>query len=332
MFSEKLTDLTLREKARHATARIIEYAVPPDGPIRPKKFESILFTAAIGLFVGICLALLQEFLDDRINTSVEGEATLGLPSLGSVPSLTATDAHLLPQMQRMDPASESYRILRTNIHFAAIDMPQRTLLITSSAPAEGKTTTAANIAFAMAADGKNVILVDTDLRRPALHTLLSLPARPGLTDVLVGDCELTDAIWNHEEMAGLRVLPCGSLPPNPSEMLGSRAFRTLVERLTEEADLVIFDSPPVMAAADAQILASQMDGTILVVEAGQTRKAAARRSLELLRQGRANLLGAAYNKMRDPEGSGYYAYYTPKQLAQAHVHEPKPPKRLNGDE
>ena len=303
-FSDQLADLTLREKAHHATARVIETAQVPDAPVRPKRVQSMFFAGVIGLFVGLCLALLQEFLDDRINTVADADRVLQLPSLGHVPALSAADAHLLPQMKGLDPASESYRVLRTNIHFATVDAPARTLLVTSSNPGEGKTTTAANLAFAMAMDGKKVILVDTDLRRPSLHKLLDLPPVPGLTDVLLGHSPLAPL----EVMSGLSVLPSGSTPPNPGEILNSRKFRNLVLELTEQAEIVIFDSPPVLVAADAAILASQMDGTIIVVETGATKKASARRTLELLRQARAAVLGVAYNKMRSSDAPGYYYY------------------------
>ena len=179
---------TCGEKAHHATARIIESAEVPDTPIRPKRFQSIVFACLIGLFAGLCLALLQEFLDDRINTVADADRVLKLPSLGHVPALNAADAHLLSQMAQFDPASESYRVLRTNIHFATVDAPARTLLVTSSNPGEGKTTTAANLAFAMAMDGRKVILVDTDLRRPSLHRMLDLTPVPGLTDVPARHC------------------------------------------------------------------------------------------------------------------------------------------------
>lgn len=304
-FTDQLGDLTLREKAHHAAARIIERASVPGVPVRPKRLQSIIFACLIGLFVGICLALLQEFLDDRINSVDEASRVLGLPSLGFVPALSADDARLLPQMKGIDPASESYRVLRTNIQFATLDAPARTLLVTSSNPGEGKTTTAANLAFAMAMDGKRVILVDTDLRRPSLHKLLDLPPLPGLTDVLLGRSPLEP----REVMPGLSVLTAGSTPPNPGELLNSRTFRNLVQELTEQADMVIFDSPPALVGADAVILASQMDGTILVVEAGQTKKAAARRTLQLLTQARATLLGVAYNKMRGQDSLGYYYNY-----------------------
>ncbi len=336
-FSDQLADLNLREKAHHATARIIEAAAVPSAPIRPKRIQSVIFACLIGLFVGLCLALLQEFLDDRINSVADADRVLQLPSLGHVPALSAADAHLLPQMKGLDPASESYRVLRTNIHFATVDAPARTLLVTSSNPGEGKTTTAANLAFAMAMDGKKVILVDTDLRRPSLHKLLDIPALPGLTDVLLGHSPLAP----QEIMSGLSVLTSGSTPPNPGELLNSRKFRNLVSELTERADVVIFDSPPVLVAADAAILASQMDGTIVVVETGVTKKANARRALQLLRQARAILLGTAYNKMRSMDSPGYYYYNyqygTPALLASAadkiarpdQVALPEPPAKEN---
>ena len=303
-FTDQLADLNLREKAHHATARIIEAAQVPSAPVRPKRVQSIFFACLIGLFVGLCLALLQEFLDDRINTVADADRVLQLPSLGHVPALSASDAHLLPQMKGMDPASESYRVLRTNIHFATVDAPARTLLVTSSNPGEGKTTTAANLAFAMAMDGRKVILVDTDLRRPSLHKLLDLLPVPGLTDVLLGHAPLAP----QEVMSGLSVVTAGSTPPNPGELLNSRKFRNLVLELTEQADIVIFDSPPMLVAADAAILASQMDGTIIVVETGSTKKASARRTLAMLRQARATVLGIAYNKMRSQDAPGYYYY------------------------
>ena len=303
-FTDQLNDLNLREKAHHSAARIIEAAQVPNAPVRPKRVQSMIFAALIGLFVGLCLALLQEFLDDRINTVADADRVLQLPSLGYVPALSSADAHLLPQMKGMDPASESYRVLRTNIHFATVDAPARTLLVTSANPGEGKTTTAANLAFAMAMDGKKVILVDTDLRRPSLHKLLDIPAVPGLTDVLLGHAPLQPV----EIMSGLSVLPAGSTPPNPGELLNSRKFRNLVLELTEQADMVIFDSPPALVAADAAILASQMDGTIIVVETGATKKASARRALALLKQARAAVLGVAYNKMRSADAPGYYYY------------------------
>ncbi len=313
-FDGQLADLSLREKARHASAHVIQPAAVPLNPIRPKKALNILFACLIGLFVGICLALLQEFLDDRINTLEDADRLLGLPSLGRVPALTGDGARLLPQMTGANPGSESYRILRTNIHFASIDNPLKTLLVASSSPGEGKTTTAVNLAFAMAMDGKKVILMDSDLRRPTIHKMLGLPAMPGLTDVLAGTAKLDDVLMQHSDMPNLMALGAGTLPPNPSELLGSRAFRTLMETLTTRSDLVVLDSPPVLAAADAQILASQVDGVIMVVETGETRKVAARQTLALLRHARANVLGVAYNKLSGRPGDAYHYNYAAPAL------------------
>jgi len=313
-FDGQLADLSLREKARHASAHVIQPAALPVNPVRPKKALNILFACLIGLFVGICLALLQEFLDDRINTLEDADRLLGLPSLGRVPALTAEGARLLPQMTGANPGSESYRILRTNIHFASIDAPLKTLLVASSSPGEGKTTTAVNLAFAMAMDGKKVILMDSDLRRPTIHKMLGLPAMPGLTDVLAGTAKLDDVLMQHSDMPNLMALSCGTLPPNPSELLGSRAFRGLMETLTAKSDMVVLDSPPVLAAADAQILASQVDGVVMVVETGETRKVAARQTLALLRHARANVLGVAYNKLIARPGDAYYYNYAAPAL------------------
>jgi capsular exopolysaccharide synthesis family protein len=233
---------------------------------------------------------------------------LGAPSLGLIPIISEGEPHLLPEMKGLASAAESYRILRTNIHFSAVDNPVQTLLITSSGPSEGKTTTATNIAFAMALDGKKVILVDTDLRRPSLHKTLKLPVAPGLTDLLLGHSTLADTLQPHEGFPNLSILCSGSTPPNPGELLNSRKFRSLVQELKESCDIVIFDSAPVLVAADSAILASQVDGTLFVVEAGSTKKTTSKRAMQILNQARASILGIAYNKMSSHEGEGYYRY------------------------
>jgi succinoglycan biosynthesis transport protein ExoP len=316
-FSKEQSDLQLRQMAVRPSAHVIQPAVYTAAPVRPKKALNILFSCVIGLFVGLCLALLQEFLDDRINTVEDSDRLLALPSLGFVPALTGSDSHLLPQMQGTQAASESYRVLRTNVNFSSVDAPLRKLLVASSCPGEGKTTTAVNLAFAMVMDGKKVILLDTDLRRPSIHTMLGLPSSPGLTDVLAGQADLNDVLMQHSQVPGLMALTAGTAAPNPSELLNSRTFKALLEQLSEQADMVIMDSPPTLAAADAQILASQADGVVMVVEPGQTKKADAKQSLGLLRHARANVLGIAYNKMKSPTHGSYYYYQNtpPAQLS-----------------
>lgn len=318
-YSKQANDLGLRLEARQPTTQVIQAGLPDRTPVRPRTLLNIIFSGVIGLFVGLCVALLQEFLDDRINTVEDADRLLALPSLGYVPSLPGSDAHLLPQMKDSRGAAESYRVLRTNINFASVDAPLRTLLVTSSTPGEGKTTTAINLAFAMVMDGKKVILLDTDLRRPSIHHLLGLGDIPGLTNVLAGQVDASDVLMQHNTVKGLMAMTAGAAAPNPSELLNSRKFHDLLEHLTQQADMVIMDSPPTLAAADAQILASQADGVVLVIEPGETKKVAAKQTLTLLRHARANVLGVAYNKMKSPPHGHYYYYGTNTAPALDHL-------------
>ena len=309
MFQEKLADLAVREKAHHATATIIDSARVPGEPVRPKRLLDIVAGCILGLFIGICLALLQEQLDDRINSVDDAERLLQLPSLGQVPMVKNGELMLLTETTSFNPVAESYRILRTNINFAAIDSPIKTMAVLSAGPGEGKTSTALNLAIVMAADGRKVILVDTDLRRPTLHKRLEVPALPGVTDVLLGDAEIDDVLVNVEQFPNLSVMTCGLTPPNPSELIGSRKFRQLIDDLSTKADLVIFDTPPVLLAADASVLASQVDGVLCVIETGGTKNNGAKRMVQILRNARANLLGVCYNKITSSSGKHSYYYY-----------------------
>ena len=178
--------------------------------------------------------------------------------------------------------AEAYRTLRTNIEFASLDSPVRTLLVTSSAPGEGKTVTAANLAIVFAQSGRTVILVDADLRKPGVHVIFDLPNTRGLTDLLRHQSISVDAVANSTEQDNLRVVTTGPLPPNPAELLGSKRMRTVVQRLQEEADLVIFDSPPLLAVTDAAVLGSYLDGTLFVIDAAKGRR-------RLVRMGRETL-------------------------------------------
>ena len=193
----------------------------PDSPIRPQKKRDILLACLVGLFAGVCLAILQEALDDRFPSVAEASRLLGLPTLARVPVLTLEERKLISGQQHLSLASESYRSLRANLSFLSIDTPIRTLLVTSASPGEGKSTTAANLALALALDGKKVILVDGDLRRPSLHRRLHLAKAGGMTDVLLGNATLDEVLLEHAQCPGLMVLPGGSKPPNPSEMLNS---------------------------------------------------------------------------------------------------------------
>ncbi len=206
-----------------------------------------------------------------------------------------------PQSQ----AAEAYRTLRTNIQFSSLDRDLRTLLVTSAGPSEGKSTVLANLAITIAESGRRVIAADCDLRRPGLHRLFGLRETPGLTTMLLeGDA---DPPLQTTAVPHLRVLASGPLPPNPAELLASERMAGVISRLAEHADLVLFDSPPVAAVSDAAVLAARVDGVLLVVDAGRTRRDTARQAKEQLERVGARLLGVVLNNVK-PE-RGLYDYH-----------------------
>ncbi|KJE27906.1 tyrosine-protein kinase YwqD [Geobacillus kaustophilus] len=203
--------------------------------------------------------------------------------------------------------SEQYRTIRTNIEFSFIDEPLRSLMVTSSAPSEGKSTTAANLAVVFAQQGKKVLLVDADLRKPTVHYTFRLNNYAGLTSVLTSASSLSSTLQG-TAVENLTVLTAGPIPPNPAELLSSRIMDRLLHELQEMYDLVLFDTPPVLAVTDAQILANKCDGTVLVVASGKTEIAAAAKAKELLEAANAKLVGVVLNQRKQRGGSGYYYY------------------------
>ncbi|MFH1085074.1 MAG: CpsD/CapB family tyrosine-protein kinase [Chloroflexota bacterium] len=193
------------------------------------------------------------------------------------------------------PASEAYRSLRMNLQFAALDRPLRTLLVTSPGQGEGKSTCLANLAVTMAQVEQRVIAVDCDLRRPHLHVLLGLCNEVGFTTMMLDERALQAPPLQATAVNDLRALTSGPLPPRPADLLGSKRMELVIARLLEEADLLLFDAPPLMAAADATVLAAKVDGVLLVVSAGETKREAVQRSIERLRKVNANIVGAVLN-------------------------------------
>jgi non-specific protein-tyrosine kinase len=203
------------------------------------------------------------------------------------------------------PVSEAYRTLRTNLSFSSLDEPIRTLVVTSPAPDEGKSTTVANLAVTMAQGGRSTILVDCDLRRPALHTLFDCQAEPGLTDLLLE--EDGQPALQQTQVDGLRLLSSGPLPPNPADLLGSQKIDQVIESLSGMADVVLFDAPPVIAVTDAAVLGAKVDGVLLVISAGKTRREHAERAKEMLERANVRIVGAALtNAPKDSSIGGYY--------------------------
>jgi capsular exopolysaccharide synthesis family protein len=212
-----------------------------------------------------------------------------------------------PLIALRDPrsaAAEAYRTLRTNIQFSSLDRPLHTLLATSTAPDEGKSTTLANLAITMAQAEQRVILVDCDLRRPTLHTLFDLPNDAGLTSVILSQEDAPPLLTT--AVPGLSLLTSGPLPPRPADILGSRRMEAVIARLRGEADIVLFDTPPVIAVTDAAVLATRVDGVLLVLQAGKTSRDRARQARQILEKVKANIVGVVLNNAQVEREYGYY--------------------------
>lgn len=203
------------------------------------------------------------------------------------------------------PISEAYRALRTNLSFYNLDNPLRSLVVTSAAPDEGKSVAIANLAVTMAQSGRRVILVDCDLRRPSLHQLFNLQANPGFTDIVLADNPTLPL--QKTQVDNLWLLAAGTKPPNPADLLGAKKADQLIARLQEEADIILFDAPPVIAVTDATILGTKVDGVLLVVEAGKTKREHAERAKQMLEKARVRIIGAALtNAPKDSVANSYY--------------------------
>jgi succinoglycan biosynthesis transport protein ExoP len=301
-------DLAVRQQARRQTNRIIERAGVPGDPVRPKKATNILLSIALATCLGLAVAFLQEYLDDRVNSPEDADRAAHLPLLGHVPAIPEQEPTVVTNLPARSHVAEAYRTLRSSIGFAAVDGDVRTLMVTSPAKGEGKTVTSLNLAIAMALDGKQVLLVDADLRRPNIHKQLRLPQGPGLTDVLVGQ-QQPEQVLRPTEVAGLRVMTSGPIPPNPAELLNSQPMDRIIEQLRDMADIVVFDTAPCIPVSDSIVLSSKLDGVILVVHAGETKKAAVKHTRELLDRARARTLGIVFNRVPQRKGGYYYYYY-----------------------
>jgi non-specific protein-tyrosine kinase len=298
------------QKGALNTISVVEPAARPTVPIGPNKLATILLAAAIGLVLAGGAAYLLEYLDDTLKNPDDVQKELGLTTLGAVPRMEVVQGSELVSLTGGQSAvAEAYRILRTNLQFAAVERPLRSLLITSPAPSEGKSLTTANLAVALAQAGRQVIVVDSDLHRPRQHRLFGLRNNIGLTSALLEARPALDGLLQETAVPGLRVLTSGPLPPNAAELLGSSRMKELLAELTALADILVLDSPPATALADAAIISTQCDGVLLVLDSGGTRREVARRSLEALRRVNSRVIGVLLNRMPLRGGGSYYYYY-----------------------
>lgn len=215
--------------------------------------------------------------------------------------------HLLAHNSPNSPISEQYRLIRSNIQFSSVDREIKTIVVTSSEPNEGKSTTAANLSSVLAQLGKKVILVDVDFRKPTVHYTFNVSNLEGLTSVLKKEIGLDLAIVK-TFVPHLDILPCGPIPPNPSELVNSKALEMVIEELKEEYDYIVFDTPPVLAVTDSQIMASKADGVVMVVASGKTNKDRAIKTRDLLETARAKIIGVVVNGVKATKDQYNYQY------------------------
>lgn len=287
---------------------VIEPAQVSYSPVSPDITMNVLLAAAVGFTLAFGAALLLEYFDDTVKTSDDLRQAFNLSVLGGVVRVKGKDGRdkLVTTQGLFSSLAEAYRLVRTNIQFMAIDQSIKTIMITSPNPGEGKSTTVANLAIIMAQADLKTIVVDSDLRKPMLHKLFRLSNSTGITDLLRSPELNIESYLKATEVDNLQAITSGPLPPNPTELLGSQRMAELLHRLQDMADVVIFDSPPVLAVTDATVLANRMDGTILVCKAKQTRRATVKEALNRLHKGDVNLLGAVMNQI--PRSAAYYYY------------------------
>ena len=287
---------------------VVEPAKLPTYPIAPNVSLSVLMAVVVGVALAIAGILVIEYLDDTVKSPDDVTQALELANLGAIANIwgETPDDRLIAAKYPRASHSEAYRVLRTNIQVMSLDKPMRTLLITSPNPKEGKSITSANLAVVMALGGLRVLLVDADMRRPQQHRVFRLSNEFGLVSTLLHPEATLDTYVQSTEIENLWVLTTGPLPPNPAELLDSKRMRDLMERFKEKFDLVIFDTPPVLPRIDAAVLARHVDGIVLVVDAGHTRRDSAHRAKEALLHAGGRILGVVLNRIAH---SSYYYYY-----------------------
>jgi capsular exopolysaccharide synthesis family protein len=288
---------------------VIEGPRVDSAPVSPRPMRSLGLAFVLGLLLGTGLAVLRELLDTTVKTGDELRQLVGVPTLATIAfDNGAKSAPLVVQDSAQAPRAEAFRQLRTNLKFLDVDRPLKAIVVTSAIPDEGKSTTTANLAITMAQAGHKVLLIEGDLRRPKVVEYLGLEGAVGLTNVLVGQVDLDTVLqpWGRD---GLWVLSSGSIPPNPSELLGSQNMAELLEQVKERFDVVIIDAPPLLPVTDAAVAAASADGAVLVVRHGHTTRAQVDTAAQTLRDVDAHLVGCVLNMVPARGGDAYtYAY------------------------
>jgi capsular exopolysaccharide synthesis family protein len=325
LMKERYEEARIQEASQISNVYVIDQAVPNYQPIKPKTKLNILLGFVFGLAAGIGVILLREFMDNSIRSKEDLER-LGLTTLGIIPSMSVDRAkkvldkkysshddfrnRLISHFKPRSPISESFRSLRTNLELAApADKPISSFVVTSAGASEGKSTVIANLAIAYAQFGMKVLIIDGDMRKPTIHKMFSTPKKPGLANMITKRSKLDESIFK-TEIDNLYVMPAGSLPPNPSELLGSKAMKELFAQLRKQFDRIFFDAPPLMAVTDAALMGSITDGVLLVARAGEAQKEVIVHLQQEMKNTKIPIIGTVLNDVNPKNtSSGYYYYY-----------------------
>ncbi|PQV65206.1 capsular exopolysaccharide family [Abditibacterium utsteinense] len=301
--------LRISEEAKIADARIMQQAETPLVPVAPNRKNVVLYALVLGLIAGLGLTVILDTLDNRIRDEDDAKRAINLPILGSVPLIKVTQENLLLSDDKPSILLEHYRMLRTNISFSGIDSPIKSIVVTSSVPNEGKSTCAANLAAAAALSGEQVILVDCDLRRPTMHKLFGVSNVLGLSNVVMGNATLEEAM-QETSIPGLRILTAGPSTPNLFKLISSSAMRSTLQKLADSEGFVVFDTPPALGLADARVISVVADATLLVVSCNEATRQAIVQTKDLLTQSGTYLIGILLNKVSVLGNNDYYRYYS----------------------
>ncbi len=290
---------------------IVDPAVVPEQPARPKRAINTLLGMVLGMIIGACVAFFAEYLDDTIKSPTDVETYLKMPFLGLIPALTkslsTTPVEMVVESEPKGTIAESYRAIRTNIIFSS-DRQIKRIVVTSSGPGEGKTTTAVNIANVMARAGDKTLLIDGDMRRPRIHKIFNMESTTrGLSNYLVGNTPLEE-LFQPTRVEGLSVLTAGPIPPNPVELLNSPRLKELFEVAARQFDRIIVDTPPVIAVTDSAILSRLVDAVIITIHGGRTHRDVCKRAIEVVQNVGGHILGVILNNVNIYRAS-YYDYY-----------------------
>lgn len=297
------------------TAMVVDYAVRPERPLPRGILPTAAVALALSLVAGLLLAFVPDLVDFTVRTPEDLDLVLNTSTLGAIGIIEYGEddedkvEHLVTEHYPRSSAAEAFRTLRTNLRFARPDRDIRSLLVTSACPGEGKSLVAANLAVAIAQEGKKVILVDGDLRRPSIHKFFGLPNRSGFTNFILETEDDVDRYLQDAETENLRILTSGPLPPNPLDMVASRRAEQAIQTLLDQCEVLIVDSPPVLTVADAMVLATKVKAAILVIQAGTTRRDVIIRAYRTLQKAGVDVLGPVLNRVRLSDLGYYYSYY-----------------------